>query len=112
VLKDKEIKQFGEYRTRRLVLEAWNKLERVYLTSERPVAVNTRVNEKQTTVQTVVAPVAEEVKPSEDDPVQSVMSDFGLYKCQGCGKMVMGYEKHDHSLKNHTGQKTEWKKIK
>lgn len=27
VLKEKEIKQFGEYRTRRLVLEAWDKLE-------------------------------------------------------------------------------------
>ncbi len=26
VLKEKEIRQFGEYRTRRLVLEAWNKL--------------------------------------------------------------------------------------
>ena len=28
VLKSKEIKEFGEYRTRRLVLEAWDKLER------------------------------------------------------------------------------------
>jgi len=27
VLKDKEIRNFGEYRTRRLVLEAWDKLE-------------------------------------------------------------------------------------
>ena len=27
VLKNNEIKQFGEYRTRRLVLEAWDKLE-------------------------------------------------------------------------------------
>src|SRR3990170_9144826 len=27
VLKEKEIKQFGEYRTRRLVLEAWDRLE-------------------------------------------------------------------------------------
>lgn len=27
VLKEKEIKQFGEYRTRRLVLEAWDKME-------------------------------------------------------------------------------------
>ena len=27
VLKDKEIKRFGEYRTRRLVLEAWDRLE-------------------------------------------------------------------------------------
>lgn len=28
VLKNNEIKEFGEYRTRRLVLEAWDKLER------------------------------------------------------------------------------------
>ncbi len=28
VLKDKEIRQYGEYRTRRLVLEAWENLER------------------------------------------------------------------------------------
>ncbi len=27
VLKEKEIKQFGEYRTRRLVLEAWDGME-------------------------------------------------------------------------------------
>ena len=27
VLKEKEVKRFGEYRTRRLVLEAWDKLE-------------------------------------------------------------------------------------
>jgi hypothetical protein len=26
VLKEKEMRQFGEYRTRRLVLEAWEKL--------------------------------------------------------------------------------------
>ena len=28
VLKQKEIREFGEYRTQRLVLEAWDKLER------------------------------------------------------------------------------------
>ena len=27
MLKEKEIKQFGKYRTRRLVLEAWDRLE-------------------------------------------------------------------------------------
>ncbi len=27
VLKDREIRQFGEYRTRRLVMEAWDRLE-------------------------------------------------------------------------------------
>ncbi len=26
VLKEKEVKQFGEYRTRRLVLEAWDRM--------------------------------------------------------------------------------------
>jgi hypothetical protein len=26
MLKEKEVKQFGEYRTRRLVLESWDKL--------------------------------------------------------------------------------------
>ncbi|MDD1777503.1 MAG: hypothetical protein LUQ65_04985 [Candidatus Helarchaeota archaeon] len=29
VLKEKEEKQYGEYRTRRLVLEAWDKLEKI-----------------------------------------------------------------------------------
>jgi hypothetical protein len=29
VLKEKEIRQFGEYRTRRLVLEVWDRLEGV-----------------------------------------------------------------------------------
>ena len=28
VLKEKELKQHGEYRTRRLVLEAWDRLEK------------------------------------------------------------------------------------
>jgi len=27
VLKEKEIKQYGEYRTRRMVLEKWDKME-------------------------------------------------------------------------------------
>ena len=28
VLKEKELRQFGEYRTRRLILEAWERMER------------------------------------------------------------------------------------
>ena len=34
VLKEKEIRQFGEYRTRRLVLEAWEKLEKETITAK------------------------------------------------------------------------------
>ena len=33
VLKDKEIRQYGEYRTKRLVLDAWNKLNNINTTS-------------------------------------------------------------------------------
>ena len=35
VLEEKEEKQYGEYRTRRLVLEAWDKLESKLLVLKR-----------------------------------------------------------------------------
>ena len=28
----------------------------------------------------------------EENPGQPILSDFGLYACVKCGKMVMGYE--------------------
>ena len=37
VLKNKEINEFGEYRTQRVVLEAWDKLERGDLTAPPPI---------------------------------------------------------------------------
>ena len=36
VLKEKEEKQYGEYRTRRLVLEAWDKMELMHKSNGAP----------------------------------------------------------------------------
>ena len=43
VLKNKELKEFGEYRTQRLVLDAWDKLEAGTLEST-PIHINTQVS--------------------------------------------------------------------
>src|SRR5690606_24073095 len=43
---------------------------------------------------------------------QSGFSDFGLYKCLACSKMVMGFEKRNHEREIHGGKTIEWKKIK
>jgi hypothetical protein len=45
-------------------------------------------------------------------PLQPALSDFGLYKCSVCGKMVMGYEKGNHEQEVHGGKNVEWRKIR
>src|SRR5512147_1396413 len=45
VLKEKEVKQFGEYRTRRLVLEAWDYLEGTQEVSQRTPVVTVSAKE-------------------------------------------------------------------
>jgi hypothetical protein len=45
-------------------------------------------------------------------PAQPMLSDFGLYKCPLCGKMVMGYEKENHVREAHGGQGVEWRRVK
>jgi hypothetical protein len=111
VLKDKEMRQYGEYRTRRLVLEAWDRLEGV---EPAPITVP---------VPTVAAPtpslapvlaklVVEEKVPQPAPEAQPMLSDFGLYKCGICGKMVMGFEKEGHERDKHGGKSVEWKKMR
>jgi DNA-directed RNA polymerase subunit RPC12/RpoP len=41
-----------------------------------------------------------------------MLSDFGLYKCSVCGKMVMGYEKENHARDKHADRSVEWGRIK
>ncbi len=41
-----------------------------------------------------------------------MLSDFGLYKCPLCGKMVMGYEKEKHQSEVHKGQVVQWRRLK
>ncbi len=124
VLKEKEIKQFGEYRTRRLVLEAWDRLEKVEVASVQPAAEI----EKPATLEIpvpakpVTAPPVQEKKPRavKEKPVkeakavteQSSFTDFGLYQCGICEKMVMGYDRENHTRQEHKGKGAEWKKVK
>lgn len=115
VLKEKEIRHFGEYRTRRLVLEAWDRLEGVEPAMiERPV-----VSEQPAPVKEVYSSPAREKparaikeKPVQETPGQPTFSDFGLYKCSACGKMVMGFDRENHARDAHKGKGVEWVKVK
>jgi hypothetical protein len=137
VLKEKEIKQYSEYRTRRLVLEAWDRLEGVEVgnpdgypaqsaavlqkqetilvtqpkSENRPVAVQTQLpaTAKPPSTVTPQPKVVKEIVPPADQPT---LTDFGLYKCEVCGKMVMGFEKANHEREIHGGKSVEWKKVR
>jgi len=137
VLKDKEIRQYGEYRTRRLVLEAWDRLEGVEVSNpngysaqsvavppkqetismvqprseSRPAAVQTQLpaSAKPNLPVPPPAKVEKEIDPPVDQPT---LSDFGLYKCEVCGKMVMGFEKANHEQEKHGGKSVQWKKMR
>ena len=137
VLKEKELKLFGEYRTRRLVLEAWDRLEGVEVGNPNGYsAQNAVVSQKQETilvpqpksesrpraVQTQlpatakpplpVTPPTMEIKEIDPPVDQPTLSDFGLYKCEVCGKMVMGFEKANHEQEKHDGISVDWKKVR
>ncbi|WP_051362299.1 Eco57I restriction-modification methylase domain-containing protein [Solimonas soli] len=60
-LRDQEVRQFGEYRTRRLVLEAWDSLE-----AERPVAIPVRVAPRRTAPYSRYAPTGIPCCEAED----------------------------------------------
>ncbi len=137
VLKDKEIRQYGEYRTRRLVLEAWDRLEGAEVGNPNGYsAQSAAVSQKQETilvpqpksksqpvaVQTQrpatakpplpVTPPSKVVKEIDPPAGQPTLTDFGLYKCEVCGKMVMGFEKANHEREIHGGKSVEWKKMR
>ena len=114
VVEEKEIRRYGEYRTRRLVLEAWDALEGVQVSGFRVSSEQLSATSNQSPVvvekkEERSAPVAAP-KPVEDNPAQPMLSDFGLYKCVQCGKMVMGYEKEKHAAEVHKGS-VEFRKI-
>jgi hypothetical protein len=122
VLKDKEMRLYGKFRTRRLVLEAWDALEGnqvmgytgkqvsdAPMTSYQSSVISAPVKEEKKEERS--APVAAP-KPVEENPAQPMLSDFGLYKCVQCGKMVMGYERERHVKNTHRGMSVEWRKVK
>ena len=117
VLKEREVKQYGEYRTRRLMLEAWDRLEGIEPAKiEKPAVTEQPVPEP---VKEVYAPPMKEKAPRAvkerlvEAPLQEPLgSDFGLYKCEACGKMVMGFEKETHSQEKHAGKQVAWQKLR
>lgn len=137
VLKEKEFRQFGEYRTRRLVLEAWDRLEGVEIGNpdgnlEQTTLVNpnpesislsqSKSGDQPVEVQTQapasakpyspVTPPAKMVKENDPPAYQPTLTDFGLYKCETCGKLVLGFDKPNHEQEKHAGRSVEWKKIR
>ena len=137
VLKEKEIRQFGEYRTRRLVLEAWDRLEGVqignpdgYLEQSTTVNPNHETNslsqstseshpeasltQQSTSVKpySPATPPAKMVKENDPPTDQLTLTDFGIYKCETCGKLVLGFDKPNHEQEKHSGKIVEWKKLK
>jgi len=84
---------YNEYRTRRLVLEVWERLEG---NGEWQVA-----NSKN--------PPAVIAHPAADQPPPA---DFGLYKCGACGKMVMGFDRESHIHEAHKGKTMEWRRVR
>ena len=123
VLKEKEIRQYGEYRTRRLVLEAWERLEAngewsTASGARPPVSGSPREEAARPAAKTEqpepapVSPPPAAPEPAAEPGVQPTFSDFGLYKCAACGKMVMGFEKANHEREKHGGKSVEWKKVR
>ena len=129
VLKEKEIRQFSEYRTRRLVLEAWERLKDVEIGNpegykqppvEDPIELNSARTASSTSANLQAIPEIREEVIIEEPPVvvektspkdQPMLSDFGLYKCSLCGKHVMGYDKEVHRREKHHGDFIQWRKI-
>jgi hypothetical protein len=125
VLKKREIRQFGEYRTRRRGLEAWDRLEGVeignsegYLkqvASHEPMKETIQIRQPKPESRLAVAPArtyAPAKKEGEFHVVQLTLTDFGLYKCESCGKMMMGFEKENHEREKHIGKNVEWRKMR
>lgn len=53
----------------------------------------------------------EEAEEPEEPEVQPAASDFHLYRCLTCGERVLGFDKKNHNLEAHGGQRVEFKKV-
>jgi len=113
-LKRKEIETYGEYRTRRRVLEAWEQLQgsagslpedgREVITAAAPQTVSAAA-EKQTAAARSAA-AAE--KQAADPPAPG---EICLYKCSECNALVLGFGREEHIRKQHGGRSVTWKKM-
>jgi hypothetical protein len=129
VLKEKEFKLYGEYRTRRLVLEAWERLIDVEIhgpsasiesTPVQPITDSIRAAHSSNDMDSedehpdngFSSPTPMSPPESESEPTQMDWTDFSLYKCLACGKITTGFDKTNHEQEKHSGKSVEWKKLK
>jgi len=143
VLKEKEIKQYGECRTRRLVLEAWDRMQESldngteYIPMVDPPPADPSVAHPMRDgsmyegpgIVPVVEPIEQQKsqtrqilkevqptaiketipsKPTKDGSLPIVnsipTSDYSLFRCNGCGQMVIGFDKENHVQTLHRGK--------
>ena len=122
VLKDKEIRQFGEYRTRRLILEAWDRLEGMEIGSPNNYQESAAMPElkqdkislhpQRQSTKTDVQPSESLIKESDFPDNQPTINDLGLFRCLSCGKLVMSFDKGNHEREKHNGRCVEWEKVR
>ena len=150
IVQNRDIEQFGEYRTKRLILEAWDRMQEaidngteyvsmvdpppahpslahpnrdgsVYegpglVLTEEPVAVakprpsKPAEDEKPTAIKEPSPAPPKEKKPTTEKKFTEP-TDYGLYKCSGCGQMVMGFDKENHTQLMHGGEELGYRKL-
>jgi hypothetical protein len=49
---------------------------------------------------------------SEVEEKAIVSTDYGVYRCQACHKLVMGYARSEHVEEMHGGKAVEWSKVR
>jgi hypothetical protein len=133
VLKEKEIKQYGEYRTRRLVLEAWERMQqaidegREYVSMVDPPPADPSMAHPWPDGTPYEGPglvldetLFEEEKPKPKPPAKKSFEirepqpelpmehtpqpiDWDLYKCKGCGQILAGFARYEHVRDAHKG---------
>ena len=164
VVRRKDEARYGEFRTKRLVLEAYDRLvgnemippeararaqESVLAKASQPAVVPTAKPARKATgslaqpsarktgplgeragSETRAAPESfNPVKPVDENPAAEMPAagllvkeqaaaapppaptDYGLYRCQGCGKRVLGYDKVEHTRQVHGGKDPGYGKI-
>jgi hypothetical protein len=130
ILERRELSLYSEFRTQRLVIEVWERMLQAieengkYVPMTDPPPADPRVSHPNRdgsvyegpglvidTGQLVESREPRAVKeeqaeyeiPAEEEKVVDT-SDYGLYKCQGCGTMVMGFAKDEHLKDVHGGE--------
>jgi hypothetical protein len=144
IVRRKDEAKYGEYRTKRLCLEAYDRIA-ASPEFEELIPAEARERSKYSVLggRAVIPSIQPAPRPAPVDPSSSqpkrapaaappasprlkqdpepvpepapqptlLPSDFGLYKCLGCGKLVVGYDKENHVREKHRGQDPGWKKM-